>query len=109
MAPRRPNENPAEDAIREIKVKWYTIQQKYKIPNQLWDYGLTYVVETQNMTVNNSRYANGRAPTKIIIGETPNISEYIDFKLYDWVMFRPNAGVGESQLGRYHLQHCTDK
>ena len=30
-----------------------------------------------------------------------DISEYVDFGLYDWVTFRSNAGLGEVQLGRW--------
>ena len=37
----------------------------------------------------------------MITGETPDISEYLDFGFYDWVVFRQNAGVGEAQLGRW--------
>ena len=36
-----------------------------------------------------------------ITGETPDISAYLDFGFYDWVVFSTNAGLGESQLGRW--------
>ncbi|KAI2501830.1 Reverse transcriptase (RNA-dependent DNA polymerase) [Fragilaria crotonensis] len=48
-----------------------------------------------------SKYAEGRTPLEIITGETPDISEYLDFEFYDWVTFRSNAGLGEVQLGRW--------
>jgi len=38
---------------------------------------------------------------EIITGETPDISEYIDFEFYDWVTFRSNAGLGEVELGKW--------
>ena len=50
-APRRPNENPVEGAIRDIKKRWYRIQTNLHIPDQLWDYGINYVCETGNLTV----------------------------------------------------------
>jgi hypothetical protein len=37
----------------------------------------------------------------IITGETPDISEYLDFEFYDWVLFRGKAGPGEVELGRW--------
>ena len=38
--PRRPNENPAEGSIIELKKRWYRIMLKNKVPERLWDYGL---------------------------------------------------------------------
>ena len=100
-APYRPNENPAEGAIREIKKAYYRIKEKTNIPDQLWDYALDYVVETAALTTNSSRYSKGRTPIEIITGETPDISEYMDFGLYDWVTYRTNAGLGTPELGRW--------
>ena len=37
-APRRPNENPAEGTIREIKRRFYRILQNKSVPIRLWDY-----------------------------------------------------------------------
>jgi hypothetical protein len=38
---------------------------------------------------------------EIITGETPDISEYLDFEFYDWALFRSNAGLGEVELARW--------
>ena len=99
--PRRPNENPAESSIREAKRQWYRIMVKRNVPPRLWDYGMVWVCETRSMTVSSTRYANGRTPLEIITGETPDISEYLDFGFYDWVTYRTNAGLGELSLGRW--------
>ena len=99
--PRRPNENPAEKSIHEIKKRWYRIMLKKKVPPRLWDYGFVWVCETENLCASFSKYAEGRTPLEIITGETPDISEYLDFEFYDWVTFRSNAGLGEVQLGRW--------
>ena len=56
-SPRRPNENPAEGAIRDIKMRWYRLQTKMNIPYRLWDFGITYVCETGNIIPSSSRYA----------------------------------------------------
>ena len=99
--PRRPKENPAEQSIHEVKKRWYRIMLKKKVPPRLWDYGFVWVCETENVSANMSKYADGRTPLEIITGETPDISEYHDFEFYDWVLYRGNAGLGEVQLARW--------
>ena len=107
-APYRPNENPAEASIREVKKKWYRIQAKKNVPERLWDYEISWVCETGNVTTSSSRYANGRTPLEFITGETPDISEYLDFGFYDWVVYKSNAGVDSPELGRWlEVSHRT--
>ena len=38
LAPRRPNENPAEGTIQELKRRFYTTMTRLGVPKQLWDY-----------------------------------------------------------------------
>ena len=38
---------------------------------------------------------------EIITGETPDLSEYLDFGFYDWVTYRNNAGLGVPQVGQW--------
>ena len=83
--PRRPNKNPAEATIREIKKRWYRIMTKKQVPKRLWDFGIVWICETNNLSVSSSRYAQGRTPLEIITGETPDISEHLHFSFYDWV------------------------
>jgi hypothetical protein len=68
-APRRPNENPAEQGIHELKKRWYRIMLKRKVPLRLWDYGFAWVCETENVCANLSRHSDGRTPIEIITGE----------------------------------------
>jgi hypothetical protein len=74
---------------------------KKKVPPRLWDYGFAWVCETDNICANMSKYADGRTPLEIITGDTPDISEYVDFDFYDWVLFRSNAGLGEVEIARW--------
>ena len=97
-APWRPNENPSEGSIWEVKRKWYQIQEKKNIPDRLWDYGIKHVCETANITVNISRYSDGRTFLEIITGETPDLSENLDFGFYDWVMSCNNAVLGVPEV-----------
>lgn len=99
--PRRPNQNPTEAAIREVKKRWYRLLHKDNIPKQLWDYGISWVCETANVTVSSSRYADGRTPMEIITGITPDITEYLDFSFYDWVTYKTGGGVHPPELGRW--------
>ena len=39
-SPRRPNENPAESKIRELKSRWYRVMVKKRVPRRLWDFVL---------------------------------------------------------------------
>ena len=100
-APYSPNENPAEGAIRELKRRYYRVMQKKNVPKRLWDFCIKWVCETGNVTVNSSRYAQGRTPLEIITGETPDISEYLDFGFYDWILYKSNGGVTAPELGRW--------
>ena len=56
-SPRRPNENPAEGSIREVKRRWYRIMTKKNVPPRLWDFGLDWTCETGNLTVTSSKYS----------------------------------------------------
>ena len=43
-----------------------------------------------------------------LTGETPDISEYLDFGFYDLVWYKETAGLGEIQLGRFlDVSHGT--
>ena len=97
----RPQQNPAEGIIREIRKKWFRLKAKKNIHERLWDYAIVWICEILRQTVSFSRYADKRTPIEILTGETPDISEYLDFGFYDWVVFKENAGMGETLLGRF--------
>jgi hypothetical protein len=84
-----------------MKKKWFRVMAAKKVPKRLWDYGIVWVCEIMQRTTSSSIYADGRTPLEIITGETPDISEYLDFGFYDWVYYRDNAGLGETHLGRF--------
>ena len=43
----------------------------------------------------------GRTPFKDLTGETPDISQDLDFGLYDRVWFKEDAGLGKTKLARF--------
>lgn len=89
--PRRPNENPAEGAIWEIKRWFYRVMNNKWVPKRVWDYLILWICETASLSISSSRYANGRTPIEVITGDTPDISEYLDFGFYDWVIYQSNS------------------
>ena len=52
-------------------------------------------------TSNTVHSLNGRTPFERVTGETPDISEYIQFRFYDFVWYKTNAGFDEIELGRW--------
>ena len=100
-SPQRSNENPAESCIREVKRRFFRILTCQKVPMRLWDYLMIWISETGSLLVFRSKFANGRISLELITGETPDISEYLHFGFYDQVVFRNNAGLEKSTLGRW--------
>jgi hypothetical protein len=99
--PHRPQQNPAEGAIRELKRRWYRLVNRYNVPLRLWDYGMRWVTEIMCRTTNSIYSLAGRTPLEAITGETPDISEYLDFGFYDYVWYKDNAGFGPNEVGRW--------
>jgi len=54
------------------------------VPKRLWDYGLVWASEITNRT---ARGPEARTPLEAITGNTPDISEWLDFDFYDWCWF----------------------
>jgi hypothetical protein len=53
-----------------------------QVPARLWDYAMVHLTKLMNFT---ARGKNGRTGHEEVTGETPDISEYVDFDFYDWV------------------------
>lgn len=101
IEPERYNQNCAESAIRELKRRWYRIMVRKDIPGCLWDYGLRWVSDIMQQSTNRVHALHDRTPIEELTGETPNISEYLDFGFYDWVWVRENVGLGEQIFCRW--------
>lgn len=68
---------------------------------RLWDYGIKWVCEIMQRTSSDAGNLKGRTSLEQITGDTPDISEYLDFRFYDRVWYNNNAGLGETKLGRW--------
>jgi hypothetical protein len=97
--PYSPWQNRAEDQIREVKRRWKLMRQRRKIPTRLWDYAMVHITKLMNMT---ARGRNGRMGHEEITGDTPDISEYVDFDFYDWVWYWDTPDKENSpKIGRW--------
>ncbi len=106
--PGRHNQNRAEGVIREIKKKWFRVMNKKEVPKRLWDYGIKWVSEIMRMTANSVRILDGRTPLEEVTGETPDISEYLDFGFYDYVWYMDSPGHSDRSFGRWlGISHCV--
>ena len=101
IEPERHIQNRAEGVIRELRKKWFRAMLKKKVPRRLWDYGMRWVCDIMQRTASYSGTLEGRTPLEELTGETPDISEYLDFGFYDPVWYKENAGIGESKMGRW--------
>ena len=99
--PERYNQSRVEGVIREIRKKWFRVMTKKHVPKRLWDYGLRWVVEIMQRTASDAGTLHGRTGLEKVTGETPEISEYIDFGFYDPCWYKENAGMGETKMGRW--------
>ena len=99
----RSNQNfAAEREIGELKKRWRNRMVSKGVPNRLWDYGLIYEVGILNRIPRGSKDRTG---LEIVTGQTPDISEWLDFGFYDRVWSYDHkktdmAGIGK-QLARW--------
>ena len=77
------------------------------VPRRLWDYGLVYESEILSRI---SRAPYERSGIEQITGETPDISEWLDFSFYDLVWYHVasnDTSTDPRQLGRWlGVSHC---
>ena len=84
--PYSPWQNEAERDIGDIKKKWDRIKNQKNVPNRLWDYGITDLLERRSRTARKI-HDDWRTPLARVTGDVPDISEYIDFGFFDLVYF----------------------
>ena len=99
--PERPNQNPAEGVIREVRRRWFRTMIRKRVPRRLWDYGVRWTTQVMQRTSTQAGGLRGRCPLEAVTGETIDISEYLDFGFYDHVSYKENAGLGMTAIGRW--------
>ena len=75
--------------------------KRKKVPDRLWDYGISNICETGNIFPRSSKNSKGRTLIDYFSWENLDISENIDSGFYDSVMLRSNTGLGKAKIGQW--------
>lgn len=99
----RSNQNyAAEMEIGKVKERWKQTMVRKNVPTRLWDRALVYHGEILSRM---ARGRFGRTGIEELTGETPDISDWLDFDFYDlvWWLEDKKAGTVQEQirLGRW--------
>ena len=97
----RSNQNSVEGCIQELRWRWYRTMFRTYCQGALWSYGIPYVSKIMQITVSFEAYLQGSTSLEALTGDTPDISQYLDFGFYNRVWFKEHAGLGETKLGRF--------
>jgi hypothetical protein len=87
-----PFQNRAEGVIGEIKRHTHRFMSRTRSPKRLWDFCAIYAVELRNRLALPLYGLHGRTPYELLTGNTPDISEYLEYEWYQpiWI-FNPGA------------------
>ena len=98
--PYSPWQNKAEREIQELKKHFRRVMHCNRCPELLWDYGMEYTSKLCDHLSQQS--LDGRTPLESTTGETPDISELLDFEFYGVFKYHGrNSGGTENDLGRW--------
>ena len=61
---------------------------------------MRWVTDFMSLTCSSKGNINGCVPLSRVIGETPDVSECLDFGFYDRIWCIDNAGLGPKDPGR---------
>jgi hypothetical protein len=72
-----------------------------RVPEELWDFGLEYTADLCNFIARPE--LDYRTPYEVLTGDTPDISDYLNFEFYQWVkVYDPTAFPSSRKyLGRW--------
>src|SRR5210317_481488 len=82
--PYNPNQNLAEDTIREAVRMYHRFMSARDIPKAFWDRVFIYILELRSHIALGHPLQEGENGATIIKGETSDISHLVDFSIYDW-------------------------
>ena len=83
--------------VKELKKIWRNKMVQKRVPYRLWDYGLVWIADVRSRT---ARGRDGRPGLERLLGQTIDISEYIDFDFYDLVWYWTDQDPNNEKLGR---------
>ena len=98
IEPYSPWQNQAENTIGIIKAKAKRRRIRRRVPKKCWDFGIVWEAEIYSRTAGN----DGRTAMERITGDTPDISEWLEFEFYDLCWYWDNQqDSNEPKLGRW--------
>ena len=102
--PYSPWQNACEGAIRELKRGADRKATKMQSPSKLWDHCLELEGYIRSHTALDQYQLKGEVPETIVSGQTADISPFVEFGWYEWVMWwNTTSGYPEprEELGRW--------
>ena len=99
--PHSPWQNKAEIEIGGTKNHYRRLMDRKKVPEELWDFGMEYTADLRCFIARPE--LNYRTPYEVLTGDTPDISEYLNFEFYQWVKVYDPASfpTNREYLGRW--------
>jgi len=85
--PYSPWQNRAESEIGELKKQCRRVMHRNRAPEELWDHCMELVSTYRSLTAPPLSTLEGKTPYEHVLGETPDISEYLDFEFYQLVWY----------------------
>ena len=65
-----------------------------RVPRNIYNYGVLWITQVMQRISTQAGMLRGTCQLKYITGETPDISEYLDFGFYDHISYKENAILG---------------
>ena len=98
-----PNQNRAEDAIRELKRAYRRCMMNTNSPEVLWDLCMVYHAQIRSHSALNIHELQGDTPQAVLTGDAPDISHLAEFGWYDyvWYITPDKESIQTRHLGRY--------
>jgi hypothetical protein len=93
--PHSPWQNRTEIEIRELKRHAKRFMARTKTPSPLWDYCCQYTTEFRNHLARPLPHLHGRTPHEVLTGNTPDISELLEFSWYEPIWYFDTAPFPE--------------
>ena len=99
--PNSPWQNPAELSGGIIKRIVRRTMKNVNAPIRLWDYCWEYSSSVRNMTSTDHYLLDDVTPFQKIYEYSPDISEYVQYKWFDWIWFLDIHNPMRESLGRW--------
>ena len=99
--PHSPWQNPAELSDGIVKRRVRNLMKKTNTPIRLRDYCWCYVSDLRSITATRHLYLDDVTHFEKVHGYTPNISEFLSFKWFQWVLYQDPDSPTKAELGRW--------